>query len=258
MSDATKTSIAMDNWDQHWTEFSEAPDYSPAVSYRRRIIRRMLEISPDTEGRRLVELGCGTGQFAGEFCPQFPLVKFLGLDISQAGVERARLRIPAARFEVCDLLQPVENETLHAFQATDAVCSEVLEHVQEPQRILTNASVVMAPGCRLLVTVPGGPMNAFDKHIGHRRHYRPSELAALLTSAGYHVEKASGIGFPFYNLYRAVLLLSGSSVVKLASGPPSVSVRAAYHFFDSLCRLNLDRWGWQTIAVARWPGKRAA
>ncbi len=29
----------------------------------------------------------------------------------------------------------------------------------------------LAPGCRLVVTVPGGPRSAFDRHIGHRRHF---------------------------------------------------------------------------------------
>ena len=166
----------------------------------------------------------------------------------------ARSRMPSARFEVCDLLDPIENETVRSFLATDAICSEVLEHVDRPGRILTNAAAAMAPGCRLVVTVPGGPMNAFDKHIGHRRHYRPKELGVLLTAAGYRVEKTLGVGFPFYNLYRLALLTGGSSVVDIASGPPSLTVRTAYHVFDTLCRLNVDRWGWQTVGIARWPG----
>jgi len=254
MSDPSKSAIAIDDWDRHWTDFSETPDYSPAVSYRRRVLQRMLGIERHKEGRRLVELGSGSGQFAREFCRRFPLVRFLGLDISQAGVEQARVQTPSAQFEVANLLEPIDQESIRSFGATDAICSEVLEHVEEPERILVNATAAMAPGCRLLVTVPGGPMNQFDKHIGHRRHYRPEDLAALLESAGYLVEKSMGIGFPYYNLYRLALLTGGASVVKLASGPPSMAVRTAYHVFDTLCRFNLDRWGWQTVAIARWPG----
>jgi|SRR5579884_3196420 len=240
----------VDNWDRHWMDFAETPDYSPAVSYRRRLIKRLLGIEPDEDRNRLVELGCGSGQFAQEFCPDFPGVRFLGLDVSQAGVDQARRKVPAARFEVCDLLEPIADESLHGFQATDAICSEVLEHVDRPDRILANAAAVMAPGCRLLVTVPGGPMTAFDKHIGHRRHYRPSELADLLRTAGYDVEATMGVGFPFHNLYRFSLLVSGSSVVKVASAPPSQAVRAAYRVFDTLSHFNLDRWGWQTVGIA--------
>jgi SAM-dependent methyltransferase len=249
-----KNIVAVDDWDRHWNDFAETPDYSPAVYYRRRVLVRILGICAEEAGRRLVELGSGSGQFAREFCPRFPKVRFLGLDISQAGVEQARLHTPSAQFEMCDLLNPIENRSIRSFEATDAICSEVLEHVDEPQRILTNTAAVMAPGCRLVVTVPGGPMNAFDKHIGHRRHYTPEELGGLLTSVGYQVERALGIGFPFYNLYRLALFSAGSSVVKIASGPPSLGLRAAYHLFNALCHLNVDRWGWQTVGIARWPG----
>lgn len=254
MTDASEHMLAVDDWDRHWTDFPKTPDYSPAVSYRRRLISRMLEINVGEPGRRLLELGSGSGQFAREFCPEFPQVDFLGLDVSRAGVEQARRQMPAARFEVCDLLNAIEQEAIRSFRATDAICSEVLEHVDHPEHILANATAAMAPNCRLVVTVPGGPMNAFDEHIGHRRHYRPEELGAFLTSAGYRVEKTLGVGFPFYNLYRLALLMGGSSVVDIASGPPSLAVRTAYHVFDTLCRFNLDRWGWQTVGIARWPG----
>jgi 2-polyprenyl-3-methyl-5-hydroxy-6-metoxy-1,4-benzoquinol methylase len=36
------------------------------------------------------------------------------------------------------------------------VCSEVLEHVDRPRELLANAAAYLAPGCRLVVTVPGG------------------------------------------------------------------------------------------------------
>jgi len=91
------------NWDRYWWECAEVSDnYNPGASYRGRIIRRMLEIEPNRAGYNLVELGSGNGQFASEFCSVFPLVKFLGLDMSRQGVEHARRRVPAARFEACD------------------------------------------------------------------------------------------------------------------------------------------------------------
>ena len=245
-----------DNWDQHWLDCIEASDhYNPGVSYRRRIISRMLQIEPNRAGCRLVELGSGTGQFAGDFCPRFPLVNFLGLDISQEGVGRARRRVRTARFEVCDLLQPLTDGEILRFGATHALCSEVLEHVDHPEELLRNASSLMAPGCRVVVTVPGGPMTTFDKHIGHRRHYSPQDLRSLLRAAGYDVEKTGGFGFPFYNLYRLALLSLGAGLVQMVSGPPSLSIRAGYYTFETLCRLNLDWWGWQTVGIARWLGQ---
>ena len=74
---------------------------------------------------------------------------------------------------VRDLLRDPAPDAEWAGWATHAVCSEVLEHVDEPVVLLRNARSWLAPGCRLVVTVPGGPMSAFDRHIGHRRHFSP-------------------------------------------------------------------------------------
>jgi len=63
--------------------------------------------------------------------------------------------------------------------ATDATCSEVLEHVDDPKRLMVRSRTLLAPGCRLVVTVPGGPMSCFARHIGHRRHFTPSGLALV-------------------------------------------------------------------------------
>jgi SAM-dependent methyltransferase len=244
-----------DNWDRHWNEYGDISDYNPGVSYRKRIIRRLLKIEPDRQGYKLLELGSGTGQFAREFCPHFPLVKFLGLDISEQGVQKARLHALSARFEVCDLLQSVPTGEIRSFGATHALCSEVLEHVDEPERLLRNAGSLMARDCRIVITVPGGPMTDFDKHIGHRKHFSPSDLKSLISAAGFEIEKVGGLGFPFYNLYRLALLSRGSGLVGMVSGPPSLLIRTGYHVFDRLCRLNLDRWCWQTVGIARWPGR---
>ena len=72
----------------------------------------------------------------------------------------------------------------------------------------------MARDCRFVVTVPGGRMSAFDLYIGHRRHYTPASLSALLTNAGFEVELASAAGFPFLNLYRRVVIARGEQVIE--------------------------------------------
>jgi hypothetical protein len=133
----------------------------------------------------------------------------------------------------------------------------VLEHVPEPRRLLQNATPYMAPGCRLVVTVPGGPMSAFDRHIGHRQHFTPAALRGLLQEAGFEVESAGGAGFPFFNLYRLVVIARGQRVVDDATSARADSesrlARAAMAAFRVLFRVNLPirRLGWQTIAVAR-------
>ena len=85
----------------------------------------------------------------------------------------------------------------------------MLEHVESRGALIRNAAPYMAPGCSLVVTVPGGPMSAFDRHIGHRRHFSPSDLRDLLRGAGFEIEMGGGRAFPFFNIYRLVVILRG-------------------------------------------------
>jgi hypothetical protein len=128
----------------------------------------------------------------------------------------------------------------------------VLEHLDNPQLLLVNAQAWMAPGCKLIVTVPGGPMSEFDRHIGHRQHYAPQELRCLLERAGFRVERASGAGYPFFDLYRRVVIARGSRLIEDVSRRPSLAARVAMRVFDALFRLNLRSRGWQTFAIATY------
>ena len=116
------------------------------------------------------------------------------------------------------------------------------------------------PGCRVVVTVPGGPMSAFDRHIGHRRHFSSEDLGRLMQSAGLRVMLVLGAGFPFFNLYRALVIARGESLVADARpdaehSPTGLLVRAGMAAFRPLFLANLPRspLGWQTVGVGQEP-----
>jgi SAM-dependent methyltransferase len=241
-----------DDWDQHWADYAAAAEVNPAQQYRQRLIVRLLERSGTPE--RVLDIGSGTGELAATVRTALPTAEILGLELSREGVELARRRVPGATFEERDLMVAEPPAAEYRGWATHAVCSEVLEHLDEPELLLRNASAYLAPGCVLLVTVPGGPMSAFDRHIGHRKHYRPRELQLLLSRAGFRVERATGAGFPFFNLYRLAVILRGRRLVDdAAARNTSLLTRFAMAAFRFLFRVNLDasRWGWQTVAYAR-------
>ena len=247
-------STGADNWNQHWVQFGATAELGPTPKYRRRLIWKLLDLHDPDASVRLVEIGSGTGEFAAEFCARYPRSSFLGLELSQVGVEAASRRVPTAHFRQCDLLLPARADAVVNFCATYALCSEVLEHLEAPVTLLQNAAAYMQTGCKLIVTVPGGPMNAFYRHIGHRRHYSPQELRQLLESAGFRTERVYAAGFPFFNLFRVFLTIRGAKLVQDTSGPSSSLVRFGTLLWDFLFRFNWMRWGWQTVAVARWVG----
>jgi SAM-dependent methyltransferase len=205
----------------------------------------------------VLDIGAGTGDLALALRASYPNTELAGIDISEAGLELARRKVPGARFIAHDLMRSGDAPAELEGWATHAVCSEVLEHVDEPERLLKNVTSYLAPGCRLVVTVPGGPMSAFDRHIGHRRHFAPVELGSVLERAGFTVETVTGAGFPFYNLYRLAVIARGRRLIADAEGDGGgVVARIAGRTFALLFHLNVDwlPWGWQTVATARWPG----
>jgi 2-polyprenyl-3-methyl-5-hydroxy-6-metoxy-1,4-benzoquinol methylase len=241
-----------DNWDQHWADFSEAAKDAPATRYRERVCLRLLQIPAPGSDVRMLDIGSGTGGFAELFCTRFPEARLLGLEISKTGVELSARRVPRAEFVQRDLMAAPPNDRQQvSFNATHAVCSEVLEHLDDPLTFLLNARVYMSPNCRLVVTVPGGTPNSFDTYIGHRRHYSPANLQTLLEAAGFEVDLATGVGFPFFNLYRLLTTWRGHRLKQDVSGPPSLALRAGMAIFAVLFRFNLMSSGWQTVAVAR-------
>ena len=149
-------------------------------------------------------------------------------------------------------------EELHGW-ASHAVCSEVLEHVDAPQKLLAAAAACLRPGGRLVVTVPGGPMSAFDRHIGHRRHYTRARLARLMEEAGFQLDLAAAAGFPTFNLYRAVVLLRGQRLVADARDSPGLLARSVMALFAWLLPVSLSNspWGWQIVAVGRVSAPRS-
>ena len=255
---------ALDDWDAHWTEYNDANARNPAQHYRRALT--LFLIGRFEDPRRLLDIGCGNGDLLAAAERRWPTARLVGLELSPAGVAESRRKVPRADVDARDLIRESEPPARHAGWATHAVCSEVLEHVDDPALLLQHARRWLAPGCRIVVTVPGGPMSEFDRHIGHRRHFSPSELGDVMSSAGLKTRLVVGAGFPFFNLYRLLVIARGDRLIEDAAAdaqdsPRGKVVSTAMSAFRPLLSLSLPRsaLGWQTIGVGQEPaGPRRA
>jgi 2-polyprenyl-3-methyl-5-hydroxy-6-metoxy-1,4-benzoquinol methylase len=250
--------VERDDWDTHWENFAEAAARNPAQSFRRRVVLGLL--GTRGEPRRYLDIGSGQGDLAAEVSRRWPGADVAGIELSAKGVDLASAKVPKGRFEQVDLLAGTAPSDGLTGWATHATCSEVLEHVDEPEAFLRSAARWLAPGATLVVTVPGGERSAFDIHIGHRRHYAAAELAALLESAGFTVDECGGAGYPFFNLYRRVVIARGDRLVDDfdKGGDVSAVARIARATFGVLLRISPSRGrrGLQTYALATSPTDR--
>ena len=242
-----------DDWDTIWADYGDSASENPAQAMRRRLVLRWLGAR---SGDRIVDLGSGQGDFARDLLDAVPGSELLGLELGASGIEQARLKSPNARFVQTNLLERQNPPADLRGWGTHATCTEVLEHLEDPSLFLRNASEYLAPGARMVITVPAGPRSAFDRFIGHRRHFTRSSLTTVIEGGGLRVERVIGAGFPFFNLYRLVVVARGERLIEDAKrGAENKAAGLAYRVFDALFRLNLDAIpaGWQLIAVATVP-----
>ena len=132
-----------DQWDSHWDDFGKANQRNPAQEYRRRLALTLL--ARRGTPTHLLDIGCGNGELLAAAAARWPGAELMGLELSEVAVADARRRVPSAVLHARDLLaDPVPGEG-EARWATHAVCSEVLEHVDDPVALLRNARGWLSP-----------------------------------------------------------------------------------------------------------------
>jgi len=104
------------------------------------------------QGAEVLDVGCGNGVISRSLGEQGFRVK--GIDISEKTIEKARAlnRFPNVRFDVISAEQLVaDGNKYHA-----VICSEVLEHLNEPGKLLNVLYQTLHDDGILIVTVPNG------------------------------------------------------------------------------------------------------
>jgi SAM-dependent methyltransferase len=159
-------------------------------------------------GDRALDLGCGDGRFTGELARAGAAV--VGVDVAQAALDRARAREPDLDFRLAPIDGPLPLED-NAFDLVWA--SEVIEHVADTARWLSEIRRVLGSRGRLLLTTPShgrlrvalGGVERFSEPLGDHLHlYTKSSLRVLLEEFGFGELEVRAVAGP--PLLRRMLL----------------------------------------------------
>jgi SAM-dependent methyltransferase len=97
----------------------------------------------------VLDVGCGTGEITARLAAMYPQATFVGVDLEEAHLVRARARCAAfgsrVRFEAADALALPFNDASFAF----VVCRHVLQAVPDAARVLAEIVRVLRPGGRV-------------------------------------------------------------------------------------------------------------
>ncbi len=184
-------------------------------------------------GTSMLDAGCGDGRMAGfaaELADRLALI-----DIEPANVADALTYVRAiggatVEGKASDCVPiPYPDDTFDRI-----MCTEVLEHVDDPTVVMAELVRVARPGALLLLTVPAPLAEKVQMAVApdllwrkphHLRVFGHDEFAALVTDAGLTIEKRSSYGF-----YNSVLW----AMFWACSGAPGASRHPALVAWDEV------------------------
>jgi SAM-dependent methyltransferase len=150
----------------------------------------------------VADLGCSTGYLLVDLARAHPRVQLVGVDVVAAGLRKAHVETPAAALllaDVCDL--PIGDQTINAL-----VSANMLEHVADDVKALTEIHRILVPGGMAGLVVPFGQKlyDYYDRFLGHERRYAASELSNKAQKAGLEVVRVDHLGQLLYPAFWLV------------------------------------------------------
>ena len=176
----------------------------------------VLELLNEETGSFL-DIGCN----AGIYITGFEGHVAVGIDLSPSVLRRAKQRCMNSRLKAkCHFIAgDAQNlDFIRHIQFDFILCSEVLEHLLHPERVLSCISRILKPGGRALITTPNYrgekptwvPMGLLRLYLTGEKYYhtayRPEELSQMAQTAGLTVLEAGTLEWE----------------VKYAAKPPAV------------------------------------
>lgn len=148
-----------------------------------------------------LEVGCGTGFVLSGISAACRHLKLAGSEISSAGLAHAAKRVQGAELFQMDARAIPFVEEFDVIGAFD-----VLEHIEEDEKVLGQLHRALRTGGGLLITVPQHEFlwSRMDVHACHVRRYGARDLAAKVRAAGFDVLRMTS----FVSLLLPLMLAS--------------------------------------------------
>ena len=135
-----------------------------------------------------VEFGAGQGMISEILLPHFdkldliePSANLFGVLQRNFGVDGRVTLLGSTLEEHLKIAPPASRDV--------AILVNVLEHIEDDERALTEIMNILKPGGYLLLFVPALKLlySEFDRLVGHYRRYHRDELGLLVSGAGFEI-----------------------------------------------------------------------
>jgi len=154
---------------------------------KKEIILDVLKRSvPGLDNARMLEIGCGNGSVLNYL--RRNNINMEGCDLFREGLRLCRQRtgeVPLYQIDTLALPFKEEYEVIGLF--------DVLEHIEDDGKALSEIRKALRPGGYLILTVPAYQFlwSKKDEKAHHRRRYSKKDLIAKLERSGFSVNKVT-------------------------------------------------------------------
>ncbi len=138
--------------------------------------------------KSFLEIGCGTGYVLSGVRTAYPKATFFGSEIFSAGLSLAKARQPAVE------LMQMDARNIPFVDEFDVIGAfDVLEHIEEDEKVLQQMHQALMPHGHILITVPQHVWlwSPVDDYACHVRRYSAKELHAKIVSAGFEIVRST-------------------------------------------------------------------
>ena len=178
--------------DAYFARF-ETPKYQNKNPVQRALIRRFIASMHDlfidaNPVSSVLEVGVGEGFLSGYLSEKFPSIRFTGVDLNPADLEKLNAKFPAITTKQGSAYDLAGLEPHYDL----VICAEVMEHLDEPERALDE--MLKFKPRRLLLSVPHEPffmlsnlarlknVSRWGNDPEHINHWTPRSYKKLLST----------------------------------------------------------------------------
>lgn len=173
----------------------------------------------------VLDVGCSSGFFLRDIQESYPNVNLIGADFLATIVNRCARKyngIPMLQFDLRTC--PLPDNCLDA-----VVALNVLEHIDNDEKALSNIYRILKPGGISHIEVPVGPhlYDFYDQMLMHHRRYKKTELIEKCQKAGFSLLKDVSIGWTLYPAFYAAKKINRLAGNKMSAVSKKIRVSAA-------------------------------
>jgi 2-polyprenyl-3-methyl-5-hydroxy-6-metoxy-1,4-benzoquinol methylase len=213
MNEASQNKTAYDLW--HQRKAHEESTFNEIIYPWHRTVARLL---PDLTGLKVLEVGCGRGDFSLWLGRKYPRADITGVDFSDAAVAVAVGKQPLAQSNVRFAVDDAENLKFSEASFDYVISCECLEHVPHPGQMAREIARVLKPAGKFILTTENylnGMLlawlnswlrnQAFDSGSGaqpHENFFLWWRVKQLLEGGGLRIEHMESNHFQWFLLPR--------------------------------------------------------